>query len=161
MNIVQSQQPLSPLTASSPNLVQKVQNWKEWAYTDGSHIHLGRQVIGAGVYHPDNDSPNHVQPNRAGITNTIVKAELAATAAAILQGHSHIAIDSLSSLHQIKKQTKYPELHRQHVEGHILKIVIQLVLSSPTRIYLYKVNSHARIADNKCAGAIAKHQAIQ
>eukprot|EP00983_Pelagomonas_calceolata_P009612 311055-Pelagomonas_calceolata.AAC.1 len=50
----------------------KSPDWKEWAYTDGScHIHLGRQVIGAGVYHHDNDSPKHVQPNGAGITNTI------------------------------------------------------------------------------------------
>eukprot|EP00983_Pelagomonas_calceolata_P050970 1142207-Pelagomonas_calceolata.AAC.2 len=78
----------------------RVQNWKEWAYTDGScQIHLGRQVIGAGVYHPDNDSPNYVQPNGTGITHTIVRAELAAIAAAILQGYSHIATNSLPSLH--------------------------------------------------------------
>jgi len=30
------------------------------------------------------------------------------------------ATDSLSSLHQIKKQLLYPELHRQHVQGDIL-----------------------------------------
>eukprot|EP00983_Pelagomonas_calceolata_P049018 1141307-Pelagomonas_calceolata.AAC.7 len=35
-----------------------------------SRIHQGRQVTGAGVYHPDNDRPNYVQPNGAGITNT-------------------------------------------------------------------------------------------
>eukprot|EP00983_Pelagomonas_calceolata_P012719 406500-Pelagomonas_calceolata.AAC.1 len=65
---------------NDPNLVQKVQNWKEWTYTDGScQIQLGRQVIGAGVYHPDNDSPNFVQPNGAGITDTIVRAALALT----------------------------------------------------------------------------------
>eukprot|EP00983_Pelagomonas_calceolata_P074925 1152769-Pelagomonas_calceolata.AAC.8 len=81
----------------------------------------------AGVYHPD--SPNYVQPNGAGITNTI--------------------------------QTLYPELHRQHVQGHILEISKQLVRNSPTPIHLYKVKSHAGIAGNKCAGAVAKHQAIQ
>eukprot|EP00983_Pelagomonas_calceolata_P063372 1147692-Pelagomonas_calceolata.AAC.1 len=37
----------------------------------------------------------------------------------------------------------------------------QLVLSSPTPIYLYKVQPHAKIADNECVDAIAKHQAIQ
>eukprot|EP00983_Pelagomonas_calceolata_P081000 1155379-Pelagomonas_calceolata.AAC.1 len=58
-----------------------------------------------------------------GITSTIVRAELAAIAAAVLQGHSHIATDSLFSLHQIRKQTLYPELHHQHVQGHILKIL--------------------------------------
>eukprot|EP00983_Pelagomonas_calceolata_P048711 1141182-Pelagomonas_calceolata.AAC.1 len=67
-DIVQSQQPLLPLTASSPNLVQKVLNWREnRAYTDGScHIHLGTQVVGAGVYHPGNDSPNYVQTKHRG-----------------------------------------------------------------------------------------------
>eukprot|EP00983_Pelagomonas_calceolata_P002205 74954-Pelagomonas_calceolata.AAC.3 len=57
-------------------------------------------VVGAGVYHPDNDSPNYVQTNKTRITNSIVMAELAAIEAAILQGHSHITTDSLSSLHQ-------------------------------------------------------------
>eukprot|EP00983_Pelagomonas_calceolata_P035048 1096187-Pelagomonas_calceolata.AAC.1 len=72
MNIILNQHPLTPLTASSPNLVRKVQDWKEWAYTDGScHIHLGKRVNGPGVYHPDSDSSNYVQPNGAGITNTI------------------------------------------------------------------------------------------
>eukprot|EP00983_Pelagomonas_calceolata_P009871 319578-Pelagomonas_calceolata.AAC.1 len=86
-------------------VTKQVQNWKEWAYTNGSfHIHLGKRVIGAGVYHPDNDSSNYVKPNGAGITRTSVRAEIAAIAAAILQGHSHIATDSLSSLHQIRKQ---------------------------------------------------------
>eukprot|EP00983_Pelagomonas_calceolata_P044213 1139203-Pelagomonas_calceolata.AAC.2 len=41
-------------------------------------------------------SPNRVQPNGVGITNTIEMAELAAIAAAFLQGYSHIATDSLS-----------------------------------------------------------------
>eukprot|EP00983_Pelagomonas_calceolata_P021127 662828-Pelagomonas_calceolata.AAC.1 len=81
-------------------------------------VHLGKQVIGAGVYHPNSDSSKCVQPNGAGITNTILRAELAAVPAAILQGHSHIATGSLSSLHRIRKQTLCPELHRQHVRGH-------------------------------------------
>eukprot|EP00983_Pelagomonas_calceolata_P027212 855314-Pelagomonas_calceolata.AAC.1 len=29
-SIIQNQQPLSPLAASCPSLVRKVQNWKEW-----------------------------------------------------------------------------------------------------------------------------------
>eukprot|EP00983_Pelagomonas_calceolata_P011259 361759-Pelagomonas_calceolata.AAC.1 len=59
--------------------------------------------------------------------NTNVRAELVAIAAAILQGHSHIATGSLSSLLQIKKQTLHPELHRQHVQGHLFKIILQLL----------------------------------
>eukprot|EP00983_Pelagomonas_calceolata_P043922 1139084-Pelagomonas_calceolata.AAC.3 len=94
--------------------VTSIQKWKEWAYTDGSyHIHLGKRAIGAGDYHPQKERPSYVQPNRTGITYTIVRAELAAIAAAILRGHPHIATDSLYSLHQIRKQTLYPELHRE------------------------------------------------
>eukprot|EP00983_Pelagomonas_calceolata_P004722 155099-Pelagomonas_calceolata.AAC.1 len=115
-NIIQSQQTLLPLPLSSPDLVQKVQNWKKWAYTYGScHIHHGGHVIVGGLYHPNNDSPNYVQPTGAGIINTIVRAESAAIAATILQGHAHIATDGLSSLHQIRKQALYPELRRQLV----------------------------------------------
>ena len=40
-------------TQSSQNLTKKVTNWKTWAYTDGScKLHQGKQVTGAGVYHP-------------------------------------------------------------------------------------------------------------
>ena len=46
--------------------------------------------------------------------------------AAILQGYSCIATDSLDSLQQIRKRILYPELHRQHVQRHILKMFIQL-----------------------------------
>jgi len=45
-----------------------------------------------------------------GMTNTVNRAELAAITAAILHGHSQIATDSLSSLHQIRKHLLYPEL---------------------------------------------------
>eukprot|EP00983_Pelagomonas_calceolata_P018005 564426-Pelagomonas_calceolata.AAC.1 len=73
---------------------------------DGScHMHHGRRVVGAGVYHPDNDVPIYldiyVQPNGAGITYTVVRGVLAAKVAAILQSHSQIPIDSYSSQHQL------------------------------------------------------------
>jgi len=48
-----------------------------------------------------------------GITNTINRAELAAQhaiTATILHGHSHIATDNLSSLHQFRKHLLYPSL---------------------------------------------------
>eukprot|EP00983_Pelagomonas_calceolata_P066027 1148835-Pelagomonas_calceolata.AAC.1 len=164
-NIIQNQHLLLPLTASCPNLVLKVQNWKEWAYTDGScHIHLGKRVVEAGVFHPDSDSLNCATKRSEDHQyhhTMIVRAGLTAKAAAILHGHSHIATDSLPSHHQIRKQTLYPELHSQHTQGHILGMIVQLICNSPTPIYLYKVKSHAGIAGNECADAIAKHQAIQ
>ncbi len=42
---------------------------------------------------------NLVEPNGAGVTNTIGRAELAVIAAAIAHDHIHIATDNLTSLH--------------------------------------------------------------
>jgi len=45
-----------------------------------------------------------MNPRGVGITNTTTsRAKLAAIAAAIIHGYSHIATDSLTSMHQIKK----------------------------------------------------------
>eukprot|EP00983_Pelagomonas_calceolata_P033028 1034885-Pelagomonas_calceolata.AAC.1 len=63
------------------------------------------------------DSPNLVERHGAGITNIIGRAELAAIAASLTQDYTHIAIDSLSSLYQLRKQILYPEKHRHHVQG--------------------------------------------
>jgi len=73
-------------------------------------------VTGAGTYHPATSTPSFVEPNGIGIRNTINRAELAAITAAILHGHSHIATESLSSLHQIRKHLLYLELHRHHLQ---------------------------------------------
>eukprot|EP00983_Pelagomonas_calceolata_P056275 1144522-Pelagomonas_calceolata.AAC.1 len=87
---------------SSPTLMLKVPDRRTWAYTDGScQIQNGKHEIGSGVYCPLTDSRSFVEPNGAGITNTTCQAELAATAAAITHSYSHIALDSLTSLHQI------------------------------------------------------------
>jgi len=79
-----------------------------WAYTDGSCSVLdGKQVIGGGVYQPDTNYINLVEPNGQGLTNTIGRAELASIAAALTHDYTHIATDSLASLHQIRKQLLY------------------------------------------------------
>eukprot|EP00983_Pelagomonas_calceolata_P013149 420079-Pelagomonas_calceolata.AAC.1 len=76
------------------------------------------------------DSKNLVEPNGAGITNTIGRAELAAIAAALAHEHTHVATDSLSSLHQLRKHILYPEKHRHHVQGDDLKKVSNLARTS-------------------------------
>jgi len=43
----------------------------------------------------------------------------------------------------------------------ILKILKQIIRSSPNPVHLYKVKSHAGIAGNGCADAVAKYQATQ
>jgi len=110
---------LAPLShQSKPGLTLKISDWKFWSYTDGScHTQEGKTVIGAGVYHPSLGNSHLVEPNGAGINNTIGRAELAAIAAAITHDHTQIATDSLTSLHQIRKQLLYPEKHRHHVQG--------------------------------------------
>ena len=53
---------------------------------------------------------HYVNPRGVGTINTISRAELAAIAAVIIHGCSHIATDSLTSMHQIKKQLLHPNL---------------------------------------------------
>jgi ribonuclease HI len=147
---------------STTTITLKVADWRTWAYTDGSClVHNGKQEIGAGVYCPSTDSKIFVEPNGAGITKTITRAELAAIAAAIITKYADIASDSLTSLNQIRKQLLYPERHLRHIQGDVLKMVSTLIRDFHTKIRIYKVKSHAGIAGNECADAIAKHQAKQ
>eukprot|EP00983_Pelagomonas_calceolata_P078176 1154183-Pelagomonas_calceolata.AAC.1 len=144
---------------SKPKLQLKVADWKSWAYTDRScRVQDGKTIIGAGVYHPMSDSKNLVEPNGAGITNTTGRAELAAIAATLTHKHTHVATGSLSSLHQLRKQILYPEEHRCHVQGDVLKTISNIACTLHGHIF-YKVKSHAGLAGNECAGKIAKYQA--
>ncbi len=133
----------------------KSSDWKSWTYTDGScHIQEGKTSVGAGVYHPGSGNSSLVEPNGAGITNTIGRAELAAIAAAITHDHTHTATDSLISLHQIRKQLLCPEKNRHHVQGDLLKI-LSITIRNSSHIFLYKAKFHAVIAGNECADALA------
>eukprot|EP00983_Pelagomonas_calceolata_P041084 1137898-Pelagomonas_calceolata.AAC.1 len=110
------------------------------------------------------DSKNSVNPNGAGITNTICRAELAAIAAAITHSYLHIASDSLTSLHQRCKQLTYPEKHRQHIQGDVRKAISTLISNSQTNICIYnllEIKSHTGLPGNECADANAKYQANQ
>jgi hypothetical protein len=94
-----------------------------------------------------------------GVTNTISRTELAAIAAAVIHGYSHIATDSLTSLHQIKKQLSLPNLHRHHIQGDVLQSIAKAIRQSPSPIYFFKVKSHAGIIGNEHADALAKKSA--
>jgi len=85
------------------------------------------QDTGSDVYHPHLNVFRYVNPKGMGITNTISRAELAAIAAAVIHGYSHIAIDSLTSLHQIKKQLSHPNLHRHHIQGDVLQSIAKAI----------------------------------
>ena len=53
----------------------------------------------------------------------ISRAKLAAIAAAVIRGYSNIATDSLTSLHQIKKQLSHPNLHHHHIQGDVVQSI--------------------------------------
>ena len=95
-----------------------------------------------------------------GITNTISRAELAATiAAAVIHGYSHIATDSLTSLHQIKMQLSHPNLHCHHIQGDVHQSIAKAIRQSPSPIHFFKVKSHAGIIGNEHADALAEKSA--
>ena len=101
---------------------------------------------------------HYVNPKGMGITNTISCAELAAIAAAVIYGYSHIATGSLASLHQIKKQLSHPNLHRHHIQGDVLQSNAKAILQSPSPIHFFKVKSHAGISVMNMPTSLLKSQ---
>ena len=97
-----------------------------------------------------------MNPWCVGITCTISRAEQAAVAAAIIHGYSHIATDSLTSMHQIKKQLSHPNLHRNYIQGDVLQSIAKAIHQSPSPIQFHKVKSHASIIGNEYADALAR-----
>ena len=118
-----------------------------------------REDTGSGVYHPHLNVSHYVNPKGMGTTNTISRAELAAIAAAVIHAYSHIATDSLTPLHQIKKRLSHPILHRHHIQGDVLQSIAEAVCQSPSPIHFFKDKSHAGIIGNEYADALAKKSA--
>ena len=100
------------------------------------------QDAGPGVYHSHLNLSLYVNPRGMGIINTISCAELvAAAAAAIIHGYSHIATDSLTSMHQIKKQRSHPNLHRHHIQGDVLlQSIAKAIHQSPSPFHFYSLH---------------------
>ena len=81
-------------------------------------------AIAAAIIHLN--VSHYGNPKGVGITNTTSRAKLAAIAAAIIHGYSHVAADSLTSMHHIKKQLSHPNLHRHHIQGDVLQSIMDL-----------------------------------
>ena len=137
---------------------RKVKDWRDWTYTDDGSLQKNEvgQDTGSGVYHPHLNVSHYVNPKGMGITNNISRAELAAIAAAVIHGYSHIATDSLTLLHQIKKQLLHPNLHCHHIRGEVLQSIAKAICQSPSPIHFFKVKSYAGIIGNEHADALAK-----
>jgi len=97
----------------------------------------------------------YVNPRGVSLINTISCAELAAIAAAIIHGYSHIATDSLTSMHRIKKQLSHPNLHCHHIQGLALQSITKAIHQSPSPIHFHEVKSHAGFIGNEFADALA------
>jgi len=123
---------VAPFThQSKKGLALKISDWKSRTVTDGSyHIQEGKTFIGAGVFHPSSGNSNLVEPNGAGMTNTIERAELAAIAAAMTHNHNHFATHCFTSLHRIRKQLLYPEKHCRHAQGDLHTILSYTIPNS-------------------------------
>jgi len=123
------------------------------AYIDGSCIrHDRQQIIGAGVYIPDTNRIHHVNPNGSNITNNVHKAELAGIAAAVNRDYFLIATDSESTMRQIRKQIRYPELHTYHIHRNLLETIIKVIRNTAAlSIKFLKAKAHTYIIGNKRA----------
>ena len=145
-------------------LKQKVADWRTLAYTDGSCMSDKEgQRIGAGVYmaglQAQGSGQHTVNPKGEGLTNTINRAELTGLAAAMQQGYTHIATDSLASLHQIRKAVLQPMTLDHHKHEPLLTSICRMIESSPEPIHFYKVKAHSGIIGNEAADALARWSA--
>ena len=98
------------------------------------------------------NASHYVDPR--GKAKTISSAELAAIAAAIIHGYSHVATDSLTSTHQIKKQISHPNLHRHHHQGDVLQFIARAIHLLPSPVHFHEFMSHAGIIGNEYADAL-------
>ena len=110
-------------------------------FTDSSpKKHKEKQDTGSGLYQPCLNVSHYVNPRGVGVTNTISRAELAAKAATIIHNYSHIATDSLTSMHQIRKQLSHPNLHLHHIQGDVLQSIAKAIHQSPSPFISTKSN---------------------
>ncbi|NCB23728.1 MAG: hypothetical protein EOM56_13025 [Deltaproteobacteria bacterium] len=153
--------------STQPHLVPLCEDWKQWWYSDGSCMkdtETGGNIIGAGAYHPASQRSVAIQPNGVGTTNTINRAELCGVLGVLLQAPdaSHIAVDSLTALYQIRKAVLHPQLLRHHKHRDLLERIAREINRRPdgSILALVKVAAHAGIVGNEGADEVAKWAAL-
>jgi ribonuclease HI len=100
-----------------------------------------------------------INPGGEGLTNTINRAELAAIAVALTNGHRRIATDSQASIDQIHRAVWDPDSLRTHLHRDLLDTIVRHIARSPEPVQLYKVKAHSRILGNEVADMLAKRAA--
>jgi len=116
-------------------------------HTDGSKADTS---LGTGIYDGPRNRLVAVMPTgHTGQLNTVPKAEgtaiLAALQAAPPGEDVTILTDSLTLIHVIHSPTRY----RVHKQKHLLKKVVNIMLSRPGRTTMYKVRAHVGVAGNE------------
>jgi ribonuclease HI len=88
--------------------------------------------------------------------DTINRAELAAIYAALTINATHIATDSLTSMHQINKMILRPQDMQENRHYNLLDSIRHLILNRDEPTHIYKVPAHTGITGNEHADYIAK-----
>ena len=86
----------------------------------------------------------------------INRAELVGILFAVQAGSHLIATDSMTSMHQIRKQLLRPQDLEQHKHQDLIKAIDTLIRASTEPIHLYKVPAHQGVVGNEHADEIAK-----
>ncbi|NCB23823.1 MAG: hypothetical protein EOM56_13535, partial [Deltaproteobacteria bacterium] len=152
----------------TPRLVPLCEDWKQWWYSDGSCMkdaETGAAIIGAGAFHPASKRSVVIQPNGVGTTNTINRAELCGVLGVLTQAPnaSHIAVDSLTALYQIRKAVLHPQLLRHHKHRDLLTRIVREIDRRPEEsppLAIVKVAAHKGVIGNEGADEVAKWAAL-
>jgi exonuclease III/ribonuclease HI len=144
-------------------------NWRSMTYTDGSRVEVPgsteqSKTLGSGVFIPDAENIKvpcagtqiAIDPEGKGITNTIVRAELAPILHSLRLGRNNIATDSLTSLQLISKFIAAPWCLTTHTHYLLLQDIQDALIAHPQNVSLHKIQSHSRNIGNIKADQIAK-----
>jgi ribonuclease HI len=127
-------------------------------YTDGSKQ---GSAIGSGVYDGPRNRLLGVMPRgHAGQLNTVPKAEgtamLAALQAAPDGEDVTLLTDSLTLIHMLRSMLSNPTRYRVHKHKHMLKKIVNTMLSRGGSTTIHKVRAHIGVAGNELADAAAR-----
>lgn len=143
-------------------------DWRNFTYTDGSCKVEGAPWpenspgIGAGVYIPEKEGreeqriPINPRSSQGNHEDTINRAELVGILIALQEGAKDIATDSLTSMHQIRKQLLRPQDQEGHKHQSLIQAIVDLIKPSREPIHLHKVPAHVGVIGNELADEIAK-----